>query len=267
MHVTIELGTVRDLAVVIGTAIPVLVVAFYAAVNAAEAPDRTQDLGRIPVPAHWGRVLDSGLRRRALVRLGSMFMTKCGDVEPEADAANRQLTKKPSYVWELRVMSQFRVGTGMGFSVRSGLSFVLCMATFTLLDAHQGVAVWCLAASLALTVWSLQALITYSSVVTALSFEAGRRRRSQAEAIRSAGTPAQVATRVDTADEAETDVAESHEGFDPDPETVEIVTDRLDREWQHAWNLLLFANITSGVLVLGTGLVCALLVSAHVIPP
>ena len=71
MWIEIEADTLKDLAVVLGTAVPVIVVAFYASISAAGNPD---DVGTIAIPYWAARVLDARGVRWVGFALGNSYV-------------------------------------------------------------------------------------------------------------------------------------------------------------------------------------------------
>lgn len=151
LHVSED--SIRDLAVVLATAIPVIVVAYYAAIP--NTPDRAAG-GDILVPAG---VWPSILRWWPVSWLMRVFGNATVSGIEEG---------KPT---ELKVLPRFEIGTSKGFVFRSAIGFLAAVWPLVLVDQHPTAAQRTEAVALVLTVWNLQALIFYSSLVLALAWQ------------------------------------------------------------------------------------------------
>jgi hypothetical protein len=145
---------IRDLAVVLATAIPVIVVAYFAAISG----DRSAVLENPPIkvpPRLWPTLLTWRPVGWAMFEFGNAYADEVDKGEPT----------------DLHVLPRFQIGTNKGFVIRSAVGFLFAIWPFVLVDGHPTAAQRAEAVALVLTVWNLQALIFYSSLLTALNWQ------------------------------------------------------------------------------------------------
>jgi hypothetical protein len=145
---------IRDLAVVLATAIPVIVVAYFAAIPA----DQSAVVENPPIwvpPRLWPSVLTWGPVGWALREFGNAY-------------AERVPRRSPT---NLHVLPRFQIGTSKGFVIRSAIGFLFAVWPFVLVDGHPTAAQRAEAVALVFTVWNLQALIFFSALLLALKWQ------------------------------------------------------------------------------------------------
>jgi hypothetical protein len=145
----------EELSSVVITAIPVIVVAFYAMRYAPDdLPKTTQERLAIPISG-W------------LPFLTRHVDALCWLVEHQGNTEVFLDQDGESYFHQLRLQERFRIAIDQGFIWRSTPALVLALVP-KVLDPDRWWSRWSLGASVVLLVWSLSALITYSTLIAAV---------------------------------------------------------------------------------------------------
>jgi hypothetical protein len=163
----VEVEPGSDLATIVGTAIPVVMVALFA-MRAAEDPlefGRSDPRTWIEAPRWFIRCYDRSSVVRWLLR--AFGSSTIAEVEESASSDRGQLRA-------LRLSPRFRLAIDQGFIWRSSLGFLLAVCA-SILDPRTRSAHVCLALAMVLVVWSMNALVTYAAVHSALRFDVERR--------------------------------------------------------------------------------------------